>query len=47
MPIASDLAGHFGGGGHPYAAGFKTMDWTLDELKPELLQAAQALFDKQ
>ncbi len=46
LPIANDLAGHFGGGGHAYAAGFKTMDWKLDELKPELVEAAQKLFDK-
>lgn len=46
-PIASDLAGHFGGGGHDYAAGFKTMEWRLDEIKPEILKAAAELLDSQ
>jgi len=47
VPLAGELAGHFGGGGHPYAAGFKTMDWKLDELKTELINAARALLDNQ
>ena len=45
VPIASDLAGHFGGGGHPYAAGFKTMAWKLEELKPEVIKVANELLD--
>lgn len=44
-PIAADLAGHFAGGGHAYAAGFKTTAWTLDDIKPELVSAAAALLD--
>lgn len=35
-PIAHLVAGHFGGGGHPYAAGFKVFDVTLDSLRKEL-----------
>lgn len=42
-PVASDLAGHFGGGGHDHAAGFKTNAWKLDELKPELLKKSEEL----
>ena len=42
-PIAGKLAGHFGGGGHDYAAGFKTTDWQLDELKTEITKKAQEL----
>lgn len=42
-PLAGDLAGHFGGGGHVYAAGFKTKDWTYDELKTELIKKSQEL----
>ncbi len=47
LPIASDLAGHFGGGGHPYAAGFKTMDWSLADIKPEIIQIVTKLLDSQ
>lgn len=36
-PIAGELAAHFGGGGHDYAAGFKTMDWSYEELKKECI----------
>lgn len=43
QPLAGDLAAHFGGGGHDYAAGFKTMDWKYDELKTELIKKSQEL----
>ena len=43
LPIAGELAAHFAGGGHPYAAGFKTMDWKIAELKQELFKKAQEL----
>lgn len=43
QPIAGKLAAHFGGGGHDYAAGFKTMDWKYDELKQELIKTTQEL----
>lgn len=43
-PIAEDIAAYFGGGGHPYAAGFRTYDTTYEEtvrdivgLMPKLL----------
>lgn len=42
-PLASELAGHFGGGGHEYAAGFKTSEWKYDELKRELISKASEL----
>lgn len=42
-PLAGDLAAHFGGGGHDYAAGFKTVDWKYQELKTELIKKAQGL----
>ncbi len=41
--IADALAGHFGGGGHPYAAGFKTNDWQYDELRAELIKRTNEL----
>ena len=43
QPLANQLAAHFGGGGHDYAAGFKTNDWNYSELKAELLKIAQEL----
>lgn len=46
MPIAAELAAHFGGGGHDYAAGFKTYDWQLEDLKKELIQKSQELLGK-
>lgn len=42
-PLAGELAGHFGGGGHDYAAGFKTTDWKYEELKLELIKKSQEL----
>lgn len=42
-PIAGNLAEHFGGGGHKYAAGFKTNSWKLDELKAEVIKRTQEL----
>ena len=35
LPVAADIAGYFGGGGHAYAAGFRiyeNYDETLQEL---------------
>lgn len=36
--IADKLAGYFGGGGHPYAAGFRTYDTTYEEVVHELIK---------
>jgi phosphoesterase RecJ-like protein len=37
-PIAAKLAEHFGGGGHPYASGFKTQDGRpFNEVKSECI----------
>jgi phosphoesterase RecJ-like protein len=38
QPIADQVAGYFGGGGHSYSAGFKVND-TLAAIMPELLTA--------
>lgn len=45
-PLAGDLAAHFGGGGHAYAAGFKTTEWRYEELKTELVKKSLELFDE-
>ena len=43
LPLAGELAAHFGGGGHDYAAGFKTMQWKYDDLKAELVKKSQQI----
>jgi phosphoesterase RecJ-like protein len=44
--IANDLAVQFGGGGHPYASGFKILDGTpIDELKIRVEKAATILLN--
>ncbi len=47
-PIADRIAGYYGGGGHPYAAGFRTYDISYDEclrdlvsIVPNLLKEAE------
>lgn len=42
-PLAGELAAHFGGGGHDYAAGFKATDWKYEDLKTELIKKSQEL----
>ena len=46
-PIGAELAEHFGGGGHPYASGFKVTDGRpFNEIKSECISYATALLDK-
>lgn len=47
--VAEQIAGYFGGGGHPFAAGFRTYDTSYDEvvrdlirIVPEFLEAKNA-----
>jgi phosphoesterase RecJ-like protein len=45
--IANKLAEHFGGGGHPYAAGFKvTSGKTYEEIKNETIEEATKLLNE-
>ena len=37
IPIADQIAGYFGGGGHPYAAGFRTYNTSYSEAVAELI----------
>jgi len=37
-PVADKIAGYFGGGGHPQAAGFRTYDTSYDEVVRELVK---------
>ena len=46
-PIAGKLAEHFGGGGHPYASGFKIQDGrTFKEIKAECISLAFRLLNQ-
>jgi phosphoesterase RecJ-like protein len=44
QPIAEQLAAFFGGGGHPYAAGFRTYD-TFEHVLPELIKVTTQLLE--
>jgi phosphoesterase RecJ-like protein len=45
--VADKLAEHFGGGGHPYAAGFKvTNGKSYEDIKTETIKVAVQLLDK-
>lgn len=45
MPIADKIAGYFGGGGHPQAAGFRTYDTSYEEVVQELVRLVPELMD--
>ncbi len=46
-PVAGKLAEHLGGGGHPYAAGFKILDGRpLSDIKSECIKLANELLDQ-
>ena len=44
--IADKIAGYFGGGGHPYAAGFRTYDTTYEEVIKELVHLVPELLNE-
>lgn len=44
-PIAEKIAGYFGGGGHPYAAGFRTYDTSYNEVVTELIKIVPGLIN--
>ena len=45
-PIADKVAEYFGGGGHPYAAGFRTYDLSYEETVHELITAITSIKEK-
>ena len=46
-PVAADLATHFGGGGHKYAAGFKiTSGKPFEQVKADVIKTATELLSK-
>ncbi|MBQ3321015.1 DHH family phosphoesterase [Candidatus Saccharibacteria bacterium] len=42
-PIAEKIAGYFGGGGHPFASGFRTYDMTYEDVVRELVKLVSEL----
>jgi len=47
VDVAGELAKHFGGGGHPYASGFKITDGrSYEAVKTECIEEASKLLDK-
>ncbi len=46
-PIADKIAGYFGGGGHPMAAGFRTYDMTYEDAVKDLVKIMPELLDGQ
>ena len=44
--IADKVAGYFGGGGHPYAAGFRTYDTSYEEVVRELVKIVPELLQQ-
>lgn len=46
LPIAADIAGYFGGGGHAYAAGFRVYD-EYDNIIRELVTACEKVLAKE
>lgn len=45
-PIAEQIAAYFGGGGHPFAAGFRTYDTTYDEVVADLVKITPPLIEE-
>ena len=45
-PVAADIAGYFGGGGHPYAAGFRVYE-QYDEAVKEIITATDRALKEQ
>lgn len=46
-PVADKIAGYFGGGGHPMAAGFRTYDMTYEDAVKDLVKIIPELLDGQ
>ena len=45
-PIAEKIAGYFGGGGHPFASGFRTYDTSYEEVVRELVKIIPELLNE-
>lgn len=45
-PIADQIAGYFGGGGHPFAAGFRAYDLSYDDVVTDLVKITPRLLEQ-
>ena len=45
-PIADKIAGYFGGGGHPFSAGFRTYDTNYEEVVADLVHIMPQLMEE-
>ncbi len=45
-PVADKVAGYFGGGGHPMAAGFRTYDTNYEEVVNDLIKILPEILDE-
>ena len=45
LPISDKIAGYFGGGGHPYAAGFRIYDTNYQDTLRELVACSYRLIE--
>lgn len=45
-PVAEQIAGYFGGGGHPYAAGFRAYDLSYEEVVADIVKITPRLLEE-
>ena len=45
-PIAEQVAGYFGGGGHPFAAGFRAYDLSYEEVVADLIKILPGILEQ-
>lgn len=45
-PVADQIAGYFGGGGHPYAAGFRTYDISYEDVVSDLVKILPQILEQ-
>ena len=46
LPIADQIAGFFGGGGHPFAAGFRTYDVQYNDVVADVVKIMPELIEQ-
>ena len=45
-PVADQIAGYFGGGGHPFAAGFRTYDVQYNDVVADVVKIMPELIEQ-